>query len=208
MQIAWCLQAICSDNDGGGLQLRTPPITLAAIVNLRCPPPQSVNSPSHPVMGWKLLLRRRDFMSGSRFTLSLRYFPFSCLSPLAPHSDVCRPESQSVTWLVCRTILRLLTEKKEGCFKMCGTLFIFPSSCTAYRDGEVPKMTNSPQSTSSCVWKDLAPGTGPQYKSLLCLSRKNRTSSLLQALNFRGLVWTVGTVLPVLPMPDCISRED
>ena len=63
-------------------------------------------------------------------------------------------------------------------------------------------MTTSPQSTSPCIWEDLAPGTGPQYKSLLCLSRKDRTSSLLEVLNFRGLVWTVGTVLPILPIPD------
>ena len=65
------------------------------------------------------------------------------------------------------------------------------------RDGEVPQMTTSPR-----VWEDLAPGTGPQYRSLLCLSRKNRTSSPLQVLNFRGLVWTAGTVLPVLPIPE------
>ena len=62
-------------------------------------------------------------------------------------------------------------------------------------------MTTSPQSTSPRIWEDLAPGTGPQYRSLLCLSRKNRTSSPLQVLNFRGLVWTAGTVLPVLPIP-------
>ena len=63
-------------------------------------------------------------------------------------------------------------------------------------------MTTSPQSTSPRIWEDLAPVTGPQYRSLLCLSRKNRTSSRpLQVLNFRGLVWTAGTVLPVLPIP-------
>ena len=54
------------------------------------------------------------------------------------------------------------------------------------RDGEVPQMTTSPQSTSPRVWEDLAPGTGPQYRSLLCLSRKNRTSSPLQVLNFQA----------------------
>ena len=68
-----------------------------------------------------------------------------------------------------------------------------------YRDGEVPQMTTSPQSTSPRIWEDLAPVTGPQYRSLLCLSRKNRTSSPLQVLNFRGLVLTAGTVLPVPP---------
>ena len=36
-----------------------------------------------------------------------------------------------------------------------------------YRDGEVPQMTTSPQSTSPRIWEDLAPGTGPQYRSLL-----------------------------------------
>ena len=35
-----------------------------------------------------------------------------------------------------------------------------------------------------------------------CPSRKTRTSSPLQVLNFRGLVWTAGTVLPVLPIPE------
>ena len=70
------------------------------------------------------------------------------------------------------------------------------------RDGEVAQMTTSPQSTSPPTWEDLAPGTGPQYRSLLCLSRKNRTSSPLQVLNFRGLVGTAGTVLPVLPIPE------
>ena len=69
-------------------------------------------------------------------------------------------------------------------------------------DGEVPPMTTSPQSTSPRIWEDLAPGTGPQNRSSLCLSRKNRTSSPLQVLNFRGLVWTAGTVPPVLPIPD------
>ena len=64
------------------------------------------------------------------------------------------------------------------------------------KDGEVPQMTTSPR-----IREDLAPGTGPQYRSLLCLSRKNRTSSPLQVLNFRELVWTSGTVLPVLPIP-------
>ena len=68
------------------------------------------------------------------------------------------------------------------------------------RDGEVPQMTTSPQSTSPRIWEDLAPSTGPQYRSLLCPSRKNRTSSLLQVLNFRGLGGTAGTVLPVLPI--------
>ena len=62
-------------------------------------------------------------------------------------------------------------------------------------------MTTSPQYISPRIWEDLAPGTGPQYRSLLCLSRKNRTSSPLQVLNFRGLVWTAGTVLLVLPIP-------
>ena len=62
-------------------------------------------------------------------------------------------------------------------------------------------MTTSPQSTSPRIWEDLAPGAGPQYRSLLCLSRKKRTSSPLQVLDFRGLVWTTGTVLPVLPIP-------
>ena len=62
-------------------------------------------------------------------------------------------------------------------------------------------MTTSPQSTSPRTWEDLAPATGPQYTSLLCLSLKNRTSSPLQVINFRGLVWTAGTVLPVLPIP-------
>ena len=56
-----------------------------------------------------------------------------------------------------------------------------------YRDGEVPQMTTSPQSTSPGIWEDLASGTGPQYRSFLHLSRKNRTSSPLQVLNFRGL---------------------
>ena len=32
-----------------------------------------------------------------------------------------------------------------------------------YRDGEVPQMTTSSQSTSSRILEDLAPGTGPQY---------------------------------------------
>ena len=69
------------------------------------------------------------------------------------------------------------------------------------RDGEVPQITTSPQSTSPRIWEDQAPGTGPQYRSLLCLSPKNRTSSSpLQVLNFRRLVWTAGTVLPVLPI--------
>ena len=31
------------------------------------------------------------------------------------------------------------------------------------RDGEVPQMTTSPQSTSPRIWVDLAPGTGPYY---------------------------------------------
>ena len=34
------------------------------------------------------------------------------------------------------------------------------------RDGEVPQMTTSPQSTSPCIWEDLAPGTGPQSQVL------------------------------------------
>ena len=76
------------------------------------------------------------------------------------------------------------------------------------RDGEVPQMTTSPQSTGPLIWEDLALGTGPQYRSLLCLSRKNRTSSPLQVLNFRGLVWTAGTVLPVLPIPGRASQWD
>ena len=63
-------------------------------------------------------------------------------------------------------------------------------------------MTTSPQSTSPRIWEDLPPGTGPQYRSLLCLSRENRTSSPLPVLNFRGLVWTAGTVLPVLPISE------
>ena len=42
MQIAWCLQAICSDNDGGGLQLRISPITSAAIVNSKFEMPSPV----------------------------------------------------------------------------------------------------------------------------------------------------------------------
>ena len=33
------------------------------------------------------------------------------------------------------------------------------------------------------------------------LGHKRWTSSPLQVLNFRGLVWTAGTVLPVLPIP-------
>ena len=65
-----------------------------------------------------------------------------------------------------------------------------------YRDGEVPQMTTSPQSTSPRICEDLAPSTGPQYRSLLYLSHKNRTSSLLQILNFRGLVWTAGPPHP------------
>ena len=56
------------------------------------------------------------------------------------------------------------------------------------RDGEVPQMTTSPQSTNPHVWEDLAPGTGPRDRSLLCLSRKKRTTSPIQVLNFRGLV--------------------
>ena len=63
-------------------------------------------------------------------------------------------------------------------------------------------MTTSPQSTSPHIREDLATGNGPQYRSLLCTSRENRTSSPLQVLNFQGLVWTAGTVLPVLPIPD------
>ena len=73
--------------------------------------------------------------------------------------------------------------------------------CVIDRDREVPQMTTSPQSTSPRIWEDLAPGAGPRYGSLLCLGPKNRTSSPLQVLNFRGLVWTAGTVLPVLPIP-------
>ena len=53
-----------------------------------------------------------------------------------------------------------------------------------YRDGEVPQMTTSSQSTSSRILEDLAPGTGPQNRSFLCLSNKNRISSLLQVLHF------------------------
>ena len=78
----------------------------------------------------------------------------------------------------------------------------FRLQCTGMGSGEVPQITTSPQSTSPRKWGDLAPGTGPQYRSLLCLSRKNRTSRVLQVLNFRGLVWTAGTVLPVLPIPE------
>ena len=75
------------------------------------------------------------------------------------------------------------------------------------RDGEVPQMTTSPQSTSPRIWEDLAPGTGPQYRSLLCLSRKNRTSSTLQVINFRGLVRTAATVLLVLPIPTILENK-
>ena len=69
------------------------------------------------------------------------------------------------------------------------------------RNGEVPQMTTNSQSTSPRKWEDLSPGTGPQYRSLLCLSRKDSTSSPFKDLNFRGLVWTAGTVvLQVLPI--------
>ena len=58
----------------------------------------------------------------------------------------------------------------------------------------------SPVHQSSCMG-----GPGTRYRSsvrsLLCPSLKNRTSSPLQVLNFRGLVRTAGTVLPVLPIP-------
>ena len=91
-----------------------------------------------------------------------------------------------------------------------GSRFHFDSvTCLNYdffltfpRDGEVPQMTTSPQSTSLRIWEDLALDTGPQYRSLLYLSHKNRTYSPLQVLNFRGLVRTASTVLPVLPSPD------
>ena len=53
----------------------------------------------------------------------------------------------------------------------------------------------------SSKMENRAPGTGPQYRSLKCLGRLSWTSSPLQVLNFRGLVWTAGTVLPVLPIP-------
>ena len=69
-------------------------------------------------------------------------------------------------------------------------------------------MTTSPQSASPRISEDLASGTGPQYRSLLCLSRKNRTSSPLQVLNFQRLVWTAGTVLPVLPIPAKINLTE
>ena len=83
-----------------------------------------------------------------------------------------------------------------------GTTTIPSTKSKLDRDGEVPQMTTSPQSTSPRIWEDLAPGTGLQYRSLLCPSHKNRTSSPLQVLNFRGLVWTACTVLPVLPIPE------
>ena len=62
------------------------------------------------------------------------------------------------------------------------------------RDGEVPQMTTGPP-----VLKHGEPCI--RYRSFLCLGRKSWTSSPLQVLNFRGLVWTAGTVLPVLPIP-------
>ena len=39
------------------------------------------------------------------------------------------------------------------------------------------------------------------------LGHKRWTSSPLQVLNFRGQVWTAGTVLPVLPIPVFSKRR-
>ena len=69
------------------------------------------------------------------------------------------------------------------------------------RDGEGPQMATSPVRYSSKIPEYWPTSTGPRYRSLLCLGGQSWTSSPLQFLNFRGLVWTAGTVLPVLPIP-------
>ena len=60
------------------------------------------------------------------------------------------------------------SQEVEGLIKISKDLGIVGLNEVKSRDGEVPQMTTSPQSTSPRIWEDLAPGTGPQYRSLLC----------------------------------------
>ena len=50
-------------------------------------------------------------------------------------------------------------------FSAKGVVYVWrvKTSTIIVRDGEVPQMTTSPQSTSPRIWEDLAPGTGPHY---------------------------------------------
>ena len=63
----------------------------------------------------------------------------------------------------------------------------------------------SPLSRDGEVHSSYMGGPGTRYRSsvqiLTMPESKNRTSSPLKVLNFRGLVWTAGTALRVLPIP-------
>ena len=98
---------------------------------------------------------------------------------------------------------RGLQDHRVGDMTCVGSTLYYYTRGLVHRDGEVPQMTKGPQYTSPRIWEDLALGTGPQYRSFAIV---RPTSSPLQVLNFRELVGTAGTVLPVLPIPACPTK--